>query len=1013
MATETTRRHWRAPEERHRNVPSPDGPTDSSASDAGATSFRRRGFLKAAGFSLMAAASASCERAPERLALPFPDEPEGVTPGRAMWYASTCGACEAGCGILVKVRDGRPIKVEGNPDHPLNRGGLCAAGQAAVLGLYDGQRYTGPRRAGQPISWTEIDSDLGTRLAALRASGGAVRLLSRTVSSPALQATIDRFLAGFADGRHVTYDALPASAILDAHARTHGRRVLPRYRLDSATVVVGIDADFLGTWVSPVEHTRAYRAGRTLDGTPPRCSYHAQFEGRLSITGSKADRRLRVAPDDEPLVIEQLAARVATRAGVAFDARGGVPAVDSRELDEVASRLWTARGSSLVLAGTPDVAAQVLVNFVNHLLGNYGTTVDIARPSRQRLGDDLALGRCLREMRDGAVAALVVLGANPAYDLPAEFGFDAAAAKVGLKISLAPAPDETSAQADYVCPDHHAFESWSDAEPVAGLAAVVQPAVRPLGSTRAAIETLSVWSGDARPARELVQSHWEREVFPRRLSGNVFEAFWDRTVHDGFVEVAPSSAPSASFDVSVVTPLTPTPRRRLADSLTLVLHANVAMMDGRHAHNPWLQELPDPVSKVTWDNHASLAPATAARLGLASGDVVRIADANGAGSAELTLPVHVQPGQHEGVLAVALGYGRAGTERFTDIGPQWIGAQPGVGATGRVGVNAAPLLSVRDERVHSAARCVTVRPIGSRHELATTQQHHSLVEPHDVSSAGTRPLVVETSLSLLGSAEADASPVERHASLWPNDHPMGAHRWGMVIDLTACTGCSACVVACQAENNIPVVGRDEVRRHREMHWMRIDRYYSDAGDDVDVVHQPMLCQQCENAPCESVCPVLATVHSDEGLNEQVYNRCVGTRYCANNCAYKVRRFNWFTYAHPDERANLVLNPDVTVRTRGVMEKCSFCVQRIQEARIVSKGLGQPMKDGAVRTACEQSCPAGAIVFGDLNDPASRVSVLARSGRRFRVLEELDLRPSVTYLSVVRNRAAGDTEERHG
>ncbi len=1014
MANESPRRYWRSLEER-----APDDAFREAAADEfppapeqTATLFGRRGFLQAAGFTLAGAVSAGCQRAPVRYALPFANEPETVTPGRSLWYASTCSACEAGCGVLVKVRDGRPIKIEGNPEHPLSRGGVCAAGQAAVLGLYDSQRFTGPRRGGADATWEQVDADVLARLAAIRASGGAVRVLSQTITSPALQAAIDRFLTGFADGRHVVYDALSASGVLDAHARTHGRRVLPRYALERASVLVGIDADFLGTWVSPVEFTRGYREARSLEGDPPRCSYHVQFEGRLSLTGTKADLRVRILPEDEPRVIEQLVARVAAKAGVAFEARGGAPAVDGAVLDDLAARLWAARGESLVMAGTPDLAAQVLVNYLNQLLGNYGHTIDLERPSRQRRGEDAAIERLAGELRAGSVAALVVLRANPVYELPAVHEFATLVPRAGLVVSLAQAPDETSALAAIVCPDHHALESWGDAEPVDGLAAVVQPAIRPLANTRAAIETFARWSGQDATALDLVRAHWQQAVFQRSGAGEGFDAFWDRVVHDGFTVLGAPSGQPAAFSDGAVTPLPASERQ--GDGFALVLHPTTALLDGRHAHNPWLQELPDPITKITWDNVAALAPAAAERLGVTSGDLVEIASPDGSGQPPLVLPVHVQPGQHEGVLAVALGYGRAGTERFADIGPRWLDAQPGVGPNGRVGVNLAPWLITRGGLVHASARRVTISRLPGRYELATTQHHHSINEPRSVSSAGARPLVVETSLSLLrSSADQELAPHPRYESWWPDDHPTGGPRWGMVVDLSACTGCSACVVACQAENNIPVVGRDEVRRQREMHWMRIDRYFTDAADDVDVVHQPMLCQHCANASCESVCPVLATVHSSEGLNEQVYNRCVGTRYCANNCAYKVRRFNWFNYAHPSERENLVLNPDVTVRTRGVMEKCSFCVQRIHEARTEARRRNVPLADGDVQPACGQSCPARAITFGDLNDPKSRVATLARSQRFFRVLEELDLRTSVGYLSVVRNREATSPEAHHG
>jgi molybdopterin-containing oxidoreductase family iron-sulfur binding subunit len=991
------------------------------------TALGRRGFLKAAGFSL--AGLAGCARAPVERAIPLLVQPEEVVPGRALWYASTCGGCTAGCGLLVKCRDGRPIKLEGNPRDPLSRGGLCAVGQASVLELYDSRRYRAPLLHGRETTWETIDRDVMAAFELVRQRRGAVRVLTGTLTSPTLRARLAAWLGTFPDAAHYVYDPLSASALLDAHERTHGRRVLPRFRFDRASVIVGIDADFLGTWISPVEFTGAWRDSRSLEGDPPRCAYHVQIEPRLSLTGTKADARVRVAPAEIPAVLQGLALRLAARAGAAdLEARlGSAPGAgphpaDTRlaaALDDLAARLWAARGKSLVVCGSQDVAVQVLCNTVNHLLGSYGQTIDLDAPSFQRQGRDGDVERLLAELRAGTVQALVVAGVNPAYDLPAATGFARLVRDVPLVVSVAGAPDETSALATHVCPDHHFLESWADAEPVAGRVSVTQPVIAPLGDTRAFLETLAAWMGDRRPAYDLLREAWRSAVYPRRTEDVPFDRFWDTAVHDGVVAVTAPPAAPAVFAAGAVHPVDPPRQAGAPDGrLALVLYPTVGLLDGRHAHNPWLQELPDPITKVTWDNCACLSPAAAARLQVREGDLVRLeADGDGADPVAVELPVYVQPGQHDEVVAVALGYGRAGTERFAAIGPRWIDARPGVGPGGLVGVSAAPLLALEGGTLRYDARRVRLVPVGRRLELATTQRHHSIQEPRRISSAGARHLVRETTVARLQSGAIDPGPLERgHEDLWPPDHPTPGHRWGMVIDLHACTGCSACVVACQAENNVPVVGRDEVRRQREMHWLRIDRYYTagagEPGGEVDVVHQPMLCQHCAHAPCESVCPVLATVHSEDGLNQQVYNRCVGTRYCANNCPYKVRRFNWFTYARTDERENLVLNPDVTVRTRGVMEKCSFCIQRIQEARIAARMRGDPVRDGDVRPACEQSCPARAIVFGDLNDPESRVAKLARDSRRFVVLEELNVRPSVHYLAVVRNRPAAGADASH-
>jgi molybdopterin-containing oxidoreductase family iron-sulfur binding subunit len=1018
----------------------------------------RRDFLKAAGFTFAGAFLSGCQRAPVQEAIPPLSQPEGIVSGQASYYASTCDACSAGCGMLVKSRDGRPIKLEGNPEHPVSKGGLCAAGQASLLGLYDGFRLQHPVLQGRKAAWDEIDRDIRARLDGIRRQGGAVRVLSGTISSPTTQALLQRFLGGFADARHVVYEPLSCSAILDAHERTHGVRVLPHYHLDRAEVIAGFDADFLGTWVSPVEFTRAYRAGRPLTGNPPRCSYHVQVESRLSLTGSKADERICVAPEEMRAGLIRVVRELARRSVP-------VPVPEEnrererereRDWDRLAERLWQARGRSLVVCGSQDVSTQMVCNFINHLLDNYGKTLDIERPSLQRQESDRDLAALLAEIHAGKVAALFILDSNPVYDLPDGESLTKALGKVPLVVCCGERMDETAQVASYVCPHPHYLESWGDAEPVSGVVALRQPTIPRLrnSDTRPMMESLAAWTGTlksappvvgassvglmgsplgqgpllapssllpgriAKPAYDLLRENWEAQIFSRQTKERNFQAFWDRTVHDGYAEVDPVRVRLKPFDLAAVRQALAAPR--LAEgSRSLVLYPKVGMPDGSHAYNPWLQELPDPISKVTWDNYASLSPAAAAELGLGEGDVVRMEVRDPQGRAQaLELPVLVQPGQHDRVVAVALGYGSIVSERFADIGSPWLEARPTVGENGLVGQNAAALLAWEGGTLRYARAGVELTRTDKKHPLASTQTHHTLTLPAHLAPAGheRRPLVQLTTLSEVGAASraAQESPArlagptsEKPADLWPDDHPYPERRWGMVIDLAACTGCSACVVACQAENNVPVVGKDEVRRQREMHWLRIDRYYSGDGTAVDVDHQPMLCHHCERAPCETVCPVLATTHSAEGLNEQVYNRCVGTRYCANNCPYKVRRFNWFAYAHEDKLLNLSLNPDVTVRSRGVMEKCTFCVQRLQEAKIEARRRGEPAHDGDVQTACQQSCPAQAIVFGDLNDPSSRVAQLRQDRRHYHTLAELNIGPAVGYLKVVRNRPAGE------
>jgi molybdopterin-containing oxidoreductase family iron-sulfur binding subunit len=1016
MADESPKRYWLSLPQRDAYGPPAAGDEFPEPPPVGA-GFDRRDFLRAAGFAFAGTMIAGCgggplPRAPVQRALAHTHQPEGLTPGRACDYASTCAACTAGCGLLVKTRDGRPIKLEGNPEHPLSQGGLCAVGQASLLGLYDSQRLQHPLRDGRQATWAEVDRDIRARLDEVRRQGKAVRVLSGTVTSPTLRWQIGRFLAGFPGARHVVYDPLSCSAILDAHEQTHGVRVMPRYRFDWADVIVSFDADFLGTWISPVEFAAGYAAGRDLEGNPPRLSYHVQFESRLSLTGAKADVRVCVAPGEISLLMTHLAWRLAARAGVPFETAGIEAApVPAELLDRLAEKLWQARGRSLVVCGLQDVPAQVLCNFLNHLLGSYGTNADLALPSSQRQGSDAEVARLLRELREGRVGALFVLDSNPVYDLPGGDELVNLLRRVPLVVSCAERLDETAAAARFVCPRPHFLAAWADAEPVAGVICAAQPTLAPLGETRPVLESLAGWLGTPQSAYTLLQQFWREHLLPRQDAACDFQVFWDQSVHDGFARVSAPRVEARAFALAAVLPILRA-ERPPAEGFALVLYPKVGMLDGGHAYNPWLQELPDPITKATWDNYACLAPAAASRLGLVEGDVVRL-EADGAPALEL--PVLVQPGQHDQAVAVALGYGARASARFADVGPHWLEARPTLGPNGLVGVNAAPLLSWAGNTLRGVRGRVRVVRTPRRHELALTQAHHTIAVPARLAPPGQqrRPLIRETTPDGLALGwQAEPAPAHgQHADLWPEDHPVTGPRWGMIIDLHACTGCSACVVACQVENNVPVVGKDEVRRAREMHWLRIDRYYSGDGRDVDVAFQPMLCQHCGNAPCETVCPVLATVHSAEGLNQQIYNRCVGTRYCANNCPYKVRRFNWFDYPHEDALQNLVLNPDVAVRSRGVMEKCSFCVQRIQDAKLEARRRGEDLEDGAVQTACQQSCPAGAIVFGDLNDPESEVSRRMRDPRRYRVLAELNVRPAVGYLGLVRNRPAAGGEER--
>ncbi len=957
---------------------------DETSSPLPRAGMSRRTFIELIGFSAAALAFSSC-RPPEQKIIPYLNQPVELTPGVANWYASTCGGCRAACGVLVKVRDGRPIKLEGNPQHPLTEGGLCAVAHAMVFDLYDAERLRQPMIGSQGADWEEVDRQIIETLTTIKQSGGAVRLLSSTINSPTSREVIARFLNQFADGRHIVYEPVSTAAISQAHQKTHGVAVVPNYRLDKARLIISFGADFLGTWLAPVQFTRQYARARNLQDGRREMLRHIQFESRLSLTGINADARVRVSPAEEIAALLLLAKRVAEK-------RFRHPPAELRSLDETqlpervrdaveraARQVWQWPGRSLVISGSNDVDVQCVVNFINHLTGAYGQTVDLRAPTNQNQASDGDMVQLVKEMNEGKIAALLMVGVNPAYDYYAREDFIRGLSNVPVKISFSPRRDETSALVDYICPHHHFLETWDDAEPVPGVFSLNQPTIAPLFQTRAYQESLLRWSGDERSYYEVLRQHWREHLFPRQNGTTNFDEFWDRSLQDGVVVLTSASASTTipRFTADEVGAAVRRLRARsteMAESLSVILYESVALRDGAHASNPWLHELPDPITKVTWDNYASLSPKLAEQWQLEEGRVIRLSK----GEVSLELPVLIQPGQDDRTIAIALGYGRTKAGRGGSY----------------VGVNAYPLVSFERGTFQYLTHGITIEKTPHRVEFASTQRHHTL---------DGRPLIKELTLAEYLAEDGDQDQQRaRSWSIW-EEYPYGEHKWAMVVDLNACTGCSACILSCQAENNVPVVGKDLVRERREMHWIRLDRYYRGEADDPTVSYLPVMCYQCDNASCESVCPVLATVHSSEGLNMQVYNRCVGTRYCENNCPYKVRRFNWFQYPHSDPIANLALNPDVTVRTRGVMEKCTFCIQRIEEAKIRARNEGRPLKDGEIQTACQQSCPAGAIIFGDLVDRQSRVARLRRDKRGYVLLEELNRRPNITYLARVRNR----------
>ncbi len=946
----------------------------------------RRDFLKAFGFTIASAAVASSCEQPVRKAIPFLIQPEGIVPGKASYYASTFYDGVDYCSVLVKVRDGRPIKIEGNDLSSVTRGGTNARAQASVLNLYDNIRHKNPLKEGNDISWEQADSEISSRLRAISAKGGKIVLLTPTVISPSTKAAMAEFAAAYPGTEIVTYDVASADGITKANQQAFGSPFVPSYRFDKADIIVSFDADFLGTWLSPVEFTKQYSSNRKLSGGRKNMSRHIHFEGAMSLTGSNADYRVQLRPSHQKLALAHLLNELRKLSG---GASISLPAL-SQDMKELASSLMKHRGSSLVVCGSNHVEEQLLVNEINQLLGNYGQTIETDVVLKTRQGDDARMAALISDMNAGKIAALLLMDVNPAYDHPMSAAFAEGIRKVELSVSFAYAADETTALSTFVCPDHHYLEAWNDAEVKTGFYSLSQPAIRPIFNTRQAQESLLRWAGNKTDFRTYVQQWWEKNLFTADASFAGFTAFWNQKLHDGVYESGRKETVATAYAASAAdTVLQNMAGKSFGDTTDLVFYTNVAVGTGKHANNPWLQELPDPVTKATWDNYLMISPKLAEELNIADEQLVTVND-------QLTLPAIIQPGQEYKTLAVALGYGRQNT---------------GVPANG-VGQNAYPLMKIVDGTLSLVLTDVSLSPQSGSYPVARTQSHHSL-EGREL----LRETTLEAWLDDPNSGNEAHLVAESHMkTMYPPVEIDGLH-WGMAIDLNACTGCNACVVACSSENNVPVVGKEQVLASREMHWIRIDRYYKGDVNDPEVLRQPVMCQHCDNAPCENVCPVAATTHSNEGLNQMAYNRCIGTRYCANNCPYKVRRFNFLDYTGADafkgnrydptdmttDLRRMVLNPDVTVRAKGVIEKCSFCVQRIQEKKLLAKTENRQLRDGEVVPACAQSCPADAIVFGNLKDPNSKVSQYFASERNYHLLEEIHTLPSVGYLTKVKNR----------
>ncbi|MCZ6916770.1 MAG: molybdopterin-dependent oxidoreductase [Gemmatimonadetes bacterium] len=995
----------------------------------------RRRFLKVLGVSGGGAVAASgCSTDTAEKLIPYLVPPENQVPGIATYYATTCRECSAGCGMHVRVREGRAVKVEGNPGSPMNGGRLCARGQASLQGLYNPDRLRGPMArsaAGgfEPITWDEALAQIAGRLG--QTSGDRVAFLTGNEAGT-FDRLVNEWLAAIGSQGRVVFEPFGYEALRYANQQVFGVDEVPAYRFADARYVLSFGADFLETWMHPVQYTREFVAGHALDGD--QMGRYVHVEPRLSMTGINADEWIAPNPGTEGVLALALANVVLTDHGAnapsdAFRVRSllsdydaesaaGVCGVSADIIRRLAAEF--AGAPSLAVAGGMGAqhdqahATAAAVNILNYVAGNVGTRVVFGPTSNASGGSRYQdLADLAQRMRDGGVDVLFVHGTNPAYNSPSGMGLVDALGRVGFKVSFARFIDDTAAHADLILPDHDPLEQWNDYEPGGGATLLQQPVMQPVFDTR---QTGDVLLGlaqqmggsvagrfSAATYKDYLQDSWRRRQFQLGGRGSTFEDFWNGSLQTGGVH-QPQAGRTARLSGNIGQLSFATwSGAGDASGIALIAYPSSVFFDGRGANRPWLQELPDPVSKITWSSWVEIHPETAAEHGIVEGDFVEVTSPAGSVSA----PAFVYPGIRPGVIAMPIGQGHTEFGRYaTDRGANVYDVLSGE-VTDFGGLSHYQIVSIRPTGEHE----VLASPAGKKRQMGRgiaqsttfTEVLNDDIHHFHIEHAAAVPERIEHVLDEWQAAQDR----ERAIGNYAGEHP----RWGLVVDLTRCTGCSACVTACHAENNIPTVGKASMQRGRDMSWLRIERYFEGGeGDEpLSVEFLPMMCQQCGRAPCEPVCPVFAAYHTPDGLNAQIYNRCVGTRYCSNNCPYKVRYFNWFDHANPRDAAHsfpeplqLQLNPDVTVRSKGVMEKCTFCVQRIRGKQNTAALEGRDVADGEIMTACQQSCPADAITFGNLNDPASVVSRMAASELRYRVLEGLNTDPGVTYLMRVRN-----------
>jgi MoCo/4Fe-4S cofactor protein with predicted Tat translocation signal len=958
--------------------------------------YSRRNFLQIMGASIALAGFAAC-RKPVSKIVPFTNMPEYMVPGKPVYYATSIPSTGYVTGLVVETNSGRPTKIEGNELHPSSKGATNLFQQAAILGLYDPDRSRGVRNNGALSSWESFVSELNSNLS----ETSRIAFIGESNSSLTLNRLRQQALARFGNAQWVTYEPFGEENQLLGSKIALGRKLRVASNLQHARVIISLDADFMGSGADNVRNIRSFAEGRKINSTEDSINRLYVVESNLSLTGSNADHRLRLKPSQIKPFLVALAALFSNEFSSLRGFAGTTNDFSEHEwVNILGEELLNNQGSSLLMAGADhDAETHALVAAINIALGNAGNTVDyLELPHTVEDDQHAKFISVVNGMRNGQFDAVIMLGTNPVFTAPTGIDFAGALRNVPLSVHLADYVDETSRLVTWHINRAHFLEYWGDGYDFMGTPSVIQPMIQPLFNGKSEIEVLgAVVAGESISGSDAVKDTW------KPILGNGFDARWSTLLHDGlhsgltFRNAAPSMAQGFSSAITGIIRSANT--TSAAGSIEINIKPDATLWDGRYANNGWLMELPDPMTKITWDNVALVSPTTAEKLGISKkkfGDTKTSVIRLQVDGVSLELPAWILPGHADDVITVNAGYGRSDIGRVAD----------------GVGVNVYPLLASTNS-FYRTSTSVTLS--AGRYDIASVQDHHSLEG---------RPIIREASIDEYRKDPRFAADMvyvpgkkgdsEFAVALFtPQSYPNHEPQWGMTIDLTSCIGCGVCTIACQAENNIPVIGKEEVRRGREMHWMRNDRYFSgDEYGDVKVLHQPVTCVHCELAPCEQVCPVAATTHSDDGINQMTYNRCIGTRYCANNCPFKVRRFNFFNYpleyltsGDDPEVIQMAMNPDVSIRFRGIMEKCTYCVQRISRAKIATKlETGNSIKpaDGMVKTACQQACPANAITFGDLTDSNSVVSKAKRNERNYVVLEELNIRPRTTYLAKIRN-----------